>query len=371
MTRKMIARSLGFLLLALVVLFPARGFGMRKYSARVADPATGKAVAGARVDLFLAGTLQRAEIFAKPDGPPLPGSTITADAVGRYGFYAANGRYRIRITSPEGTLLYDHDDVPIYDPRAPQKVFADESRPALSLHSLAQGGEVNLPLVMEKDTAEGVPIGARWRLQTHMAEVGWSLVYNYRRRGGFPDGQEFQFADSREEPIQTFGSNDADDGLFFMPGIMITAGGLWHPGAHNVTMDLRLARPDVEGTPAGIDMKMSAPPGLQLEPGEVVALSAGERSHVSPTGKARAKLPFVVSQVDAAGNTFVMAAGLAWVKVTGPVAPGDLLVTSRQARLAMSDNRNRDPGRTLGVAVGNAADGIVLARIARVAARAD
>ncbi len=354
------------MILACTLLFPASSFGMRKYAARVAHPESGRAVKGARIHLFHAGTLDRAKMFAARQGEPIPESVVTADGVGRYGFYAPNGRYRIRIVSPQGNLLYDHDDVPIYDPRDPQRVYADEKHPALSLYSLARGGEVNLPLVMKKDTPDGKPIGARWRLQTHMAEVGWSLVYNYRRRGGFPDGREFQYVDSKEEPIQTFGSNDADDGLFFMPGIMITAGGLWHPGAHNITMDLRLATPRDRGVSAGIDMKMSAPPGLA--PGDVVALSLDGRSHVAPVGKAGIKLPFVVSQVDASNNTFVMAAGLAWINVSGSVEPGDLLVTSAEPRFAKSDNAIGDPGRTLGVAVGKAAGGKVLARITRITA---
>ena len=113
-------------------------------------------------------------------------------------------------------------------------------------------------------------------------------------------------------------------------------------------------------------MIMSAPPGLA--PGDVVALSPDGRSHVAPVDKARTKLPFVVSQVDAKKNTFVMAAGLAWVNVKGSVAPGNRLVTSDEPRFAKSDNANRDPGRTLGVAVGKAAGGKVLARITRVTA---
>jgi hypothetical protein len=357
------------MILAWIMLFPASSFGMRKYAGRVAHPETGAAVAGAKVHLFCAGTLDRAKMFAARHGKPIPASVVTANASGRYGFYAANGRYRIRIVSPEGKLLYDHNDVPIYDPRDPQKLFADEKHPALSLHTLGRGGEVNLPLVMEKETPDGKPIGARWRVQTHMAEVGWSLVYNYRRRGGYPDGRDLPYVDSKEEPIQTFGSNDADDGLFFMPGIMITAGGLWHPGAHNISMDPRLAMPKDDGSPVGIDMKMSAPHGLA--PGDVVAVSPDGRAHVAPIAKARAKLPFVVSHVDAEKNTFVMAAGLAWVKVKGRVEPGDLLVTSEQPRFARSDNANRDPGRTLGVAVGKADRGKVLARITRVTAPKD
>ncbi len=114
-------------------------------------------------------------------------------------------------------------------------------------------------------------------------------------------------------------------------------------------------------------MIMSAPPGLA--PGDVVALSPDGRSRVAPVGNARAKLPFVVSQVHGDKKTFVMATGLAWVKVKGRVEPGDLLVTSTKRRFAEADNANSDPSRTLGVAVGKAVNGKVLARIGRIAAR--
>jgi len=348
---------------ASLLLFPASGFGMKNYHGRVAHPVSGAAVDGATIHLLHAGTEKPARLFLHPEGKGSHKSMVTADEAGRYSFYAPNGRYRIRIVSPDGALLYDHDDVCIYDPREPQELVSDGVNPALSLYVPVEEGDVNLQLTMKKDTAEGKPIGARWRTQTHLGEVGCGLLlYNLRRR--YLDNKDLFHVDSKEEPIMTpIGSNEADDGKFGLPAIHVTAGGLWHPSAHTISMHLRLALPKDNQSPVGIDMMMSAPTGLKA--GDVVALSLSGRSRVAPVGKARAKLPFVVSKVDATG-TFVMARGLAWVKVKGPVKPGDILVTSSKPRYAETDNANADPGRSLGVAVGKAVDGKVLTRIARV-----
>jgi len=349
-----------------MLLLPAGGFGMQNYHGRVAHPKSGAAVSGAQVYLFHAGTQKPARLFAHPEGRGPHRSMVTADETGRYSFYAPNGWYRIRILSPDGALLYDHDDVCIYDPREPQELVSDGVNPALSLYVPVEEGDVNLQLTMKKDTVEGKPVGARWRTQTHLGEVGCGLLfYNLRRR--YLDNKDLPYVDSKEEPIMTpIGSNEADDGKFGLPGIHITAGGLWHPSAHTISMHLRLAPPKDDQSPVGIDMIMSAPEGLTA--GDVVALSLSGRSRVAPVDKARAKLPFVVSKVDATG-TFVMARGLAWVKVRGSVRPGDILVTSSTPRHAEADNANTDPGRSLGVAVGQAVNGKVLTRIARVGSR--
>ena len=93
--------------------------------------------------------------------------------------------------------------------------------------------------------------------------------------------------------------------------------------------------------------------------------STSARLSVKPVSKCAEKLPFVVAKVDDAG-TFVMARGLAWAKVNGPVEPGDILVASRRSLHVEKDNRNSDPSRSMGVAVSQRVGDKVLVRIARI-----
>jgi len=343
-------------------LSPADGYGMKIHYGRVADPVTGAAVEGAQVFVTRAGTLEKADIFADSQGKkPLPNPVI-ADAGGRYGFHAANGKYRLRILSPKADLLYDHDDVSIYDPREPRTIVADERHPALTLNTPPTTGNVNLPLMIEKRDENGRLVGARWRFQTHTTEVGFGMFYNFRRRAGIPDGRDLLHIDSGAEPVLTWGTNDADDGILTMPGFYISGGGLWLGDAHIATMDLRLPIPEGDD-PAGVVVFMNAPDGLVK--GDVVALDTSTRLSVKPVSNRGTKLPFVVAKVDETG-TFVMVRGLAWAKANGPVEPGDILITSSRSRYAEKGNQNSDPSRSLGVAVSQRVGEKVLVRIARI-----
>ena len=355
-----------FAISIMLFLLPEYGYGMIKHFGQVAHPETGVAVKDAKVFVCLAGTEKRVTIFGDAQGKSPFDNPATADPGGRYSFYAPNGKYRLRIVSPKGKLLYDHDDVSIYDPRDPQRIVADEGRPALSLHTMGVDGDVNLPLVLERRNETGELVGARWRYQTHCTEVTWQMFYNARRRAGIPDVRDLRGIDLASEPSLSWGNNDADDGIFGLPGMEITGGGLWHGGAHNVGMDLRLSSPR-GGDSAGIVVLMDAPNGLAE--GDVVALDRNLGSRVKPVTIRGEKLPFVVAKVDKQ-RTFVMARGLAWVKVHGPVEPGDILVTSSKPRHAERHNGNSDPGCSLGVAVSEAVKGKALTRIARIGALA-
>ena len=343
-------------------LLPEYGYGMQAHSGRVANPVTGAAVANAQVFVMRAGTMTKADIFADSQGKKPLANPVIADAGGRYCFSAPNGKYRLRILSPAAVLLYDHDDVSICDPREPRTILADETQPALSLNTMPIGGEINLPLMIEKLDENKNLVGARWRYETHNTEVGFGNFYNFRRRGGSPNSADLANIDSGSEPVLTWGTNDADDGIFTMPGFYISGGGLWLGDAHIVTCDLRLPVPQ-DDDPAGVVVFMNAPEGLVK--GDVVALDREARLSVKPVSVRGEKLPFVVAKVDESG-TFVMARGLAWVKVTGPVEPGDILVTSAQSLCAERGNDNSDPSCSLGVAVTAAADGKALVRISRV-----
>ena len=363
------ARIVNVCLVISIIFFilPGYGYAMKTHHGRVADPVTGAAVANAQVFVMGAGTMDEADVFADSQGKkPLP-NPVTADAGGRYSFSAPNGKYRLRILSPAAVLLYDHDDVSICDPREPRTILADETQPALSLNTMPSGGEINLPLMIEKLDKDGKLVGARWRYETHNTEVGFGNFYNFRRRGGSPDSADLHHIDSGSEPVLTWGTNDGDDGILTMPGFYVSGGGLWIGDAHIVSCNLGLPVPQGDD-PAGVVVFMNAPDGLVK--GDVVALDSSARLTVKPVSIRGEKLPFVVAKVDETG-TFVMVRGLAWAKVKGPVEPGDLLVTSEQPRFARSDNANRDPGRTLGVAVGKADRGKVLARITRVTASKD
>ena len=344
-------------------LLPEYGYGMKRHFGRVADPVTGAAVKGAQVFVFLAGSTTQAVIFADSQGKVSLSNPAIADAGGRYGFYVADGKYRLRILSPQKKLLYDHDDVSIYDPRHPRTIRADERRPALSLHTPPSSGQINLPLMIQKLDENENLVGARWRFQTHNTEVGLGMFYNFRRRGGLPDARDLLRIDSASEPVLTWGFNDADDGICTLPGFYISGGGLWLGDAHIATFDLRLPIPQADD-PAGVAVFMNAPRGLAK--GDVVALDTSARLSVKPVRIRRAKVPFVVAKVDHK-KTFVMARGLAWVKVTGSVKPGDILVTSARSLHAEKDNANTDPGRSLGVAVSQRVGKKVLVRIARIA----
>jgi hypothetical protein len=216
--------------------------------------------------------------------------------------------------------------------------------------------------MIEKRDHKGNLLGARWRFQTHTTEVGFGMFYNFRRRAGIPDGRDLLRIGSRAEPVLTWGTNDADDGILTMPGFYISGGGLWLGDAHIATMDLRLPVPKGDD-PVGVVVFMNAPKGLVQ--GDVVALDSSARLSVKPVSKRGEKVPFVVAKVDDTG-TFVMVRGLAWAKVSGPVEPGDILVTSRRSLHVEKDNQNSDPSRSLGVAVSQRVGDKVLVRIARI-----
>lgn len=343
---------------------PAEGTPMTKYFGRVADPVTGAAVQGARVHVFAAGSTRRTAVFSDPEGRERLANPVVADAGGRYGFYVADGRYRLRTNSPNNGTLYDHDDVVIADPRHPRTIKANGRGAALSLDTPPASGEVNLPLMVQKLDEDGKLLGARWRYETHNTEVGWGMFYNFRRRGGLPDARDLARIDSAHEPVMTWGANDADDGIFTIPGFYISGGGLWLGDAHIATFDLRLPVPG-QDDPSGVAIFMNAPKGLAK--GDVVALDPGARLTVKPVESQRAKVPFVVAKVDDEKRTFVIVRGLAWARVTGQVEPGDILVTSARSRHAQVDNENRDPSRSLGVAVSGLRENKVLVRVSRIA----
>lgn len=348
------------------LVVPADGSAMAKYFGRVANPVTGAAVNGAQVHVLLAGTGRRMAVFADGEGKKPLSNPVLADAGGRYGFYLADGRYRLLIRSPQDELLYDHDDVMIADPRHPRTIKANERQPALSLNTPPTSGELNLPLMVQKLDENERLLGARWRLETHNTEVGWAMFYNFRRRGGLPDARDLARIDSDHEPVMTWGANDADDGIFTIPGFYISGGGLWLGDAHIATFDLRLPVPK-EDDASGVAIFMNAPKGLTK--GDVVALDSSGRLSVKAVKSERAKVPFVVVKVDEEERTFVMVRGLAWVNVAGEVKPGDILVTSARSRHAQADNENADPSRSLGVAVSGPVGKKVLVRISRVAMR--
>ena len=160
---------------------------------------------------------------------------------------------------------------------------------------MPSGGEMNLPLMIEKLDKDGKPVGARWRYQTHNTEVGFGNFYNFRRRGGLPDARDLARIDSGSEPVMTWGANDADDGIFTIPGFYISGGGLWLGDAHIATFDLRLPVPEGDDA-SGVAIFMNAPKGLAQ--GDVVALDTGTRLRVKPVTSRRAKVPFVVAKVD-------------------------------------------------------------------------
>ena len=346
-----------------LLLCPKDGYAMKTHFGRVADPVTGAAIKGAQVFVYLAGGKTRAHIFSDSEGEKPMRNPVVADAGGRYGFYARDGKYRLCIFSPQKELVYDHDDITICDPRSPRTIKADERRPALSLNTPPSSGELNLPLMIEKLDDKGRLVGARWRFQSHNTEVGFGMFYNFRRRGGLPDARDLARIDSASEPVMTWGFNDADDGICTMPGFYISGGGLWLGDAHIATFDLRLPVPKKDDC-AGVAVFMNAPEGLVK--GDVVALDTSARLSVKPVKSRRAKVPFVVAKVDDKG-TFVIVRGLAWAKVTGEVKPGDILVTSVKPLHAEADNENTDPGRSLGVAVSKPVGKKVLVRIGRIA----
>ena len=343
-------------------LLPEYGYGMKTHSGRVANPVTGAAVANAQVFVLLAGTMTEADIFADSQGKTPLANPVIADAGGRYGFCVPNGKYRLRILSPGADLLYDHDDVSIFDPREPRTIIADKRHPALSLHTPPVTGNINLPLMIEKLDENDKPVGAKWRFQSHTTEVGLGMFYNFRRRAGVPDGRDLLHIDSDSEPVLTWGTNDADDGILTMPGFYVSGGGLWLGDAHIATMDLRLPIPQGDD-PAGVVVFMNAPDGLVK--GDVVALDTSTRLRVKPVSIRGEKLPFVVAKVDETG-TFVMVRGLAWAKVDGPVEPGDILITSFRSLYAEKANQNSDPSRSFGVVVSQRVGEKVLVRISRI-----
>jgi len=344
---------------------------MQKYHGRAADPTTGAALPGARILVSEAGSEKPVALFNDAEGATRLVNPVLARSDGRYAFYAPNGRYRLRVTDAEDQLVYDLDDVTITDPYEPRVIAAAGGRPALSLYTLGQWADVNLPLIMERQDESGKLIGARWRCEVQFTEKGWNSSYNQRRRGGAAapsahlDQEGFtdlSRLDSEREPCMVWGANDADDGIFGLPGLQLFGGGLWAGEAHQSCLNARLAMPEAHGA-SGVEVRLEGP--ADLDPGDVVALDPSAVGRVSRVTSQGAKVPFVVSRSER-GSVFVIIRGLAWVKVTGVVKAGDILVTSFEPGLSMASHETPDPNRTLGVATVDGTDGWALVKIQRV-----
>ena len=356
------------ILLAIFLVSVSTSFAAKQYHGRVADPSTGASAANAKVYVLFAGTDDMAAVFSDEDCQVSADNPVIADSNGRYSFYAPTGKYRLYIDSSSDVLLYDHDDITIYDPRDPREVWAEPGKIALTLSTPPRSGDINLPMMIERLDGFGDLLGARWRYQTHNTEVGFATMYNMRRRGGVPNAHDLFNIDSATEGNLSPGSNDADDGIMTWPGIRIDAGGAWLGEAHLTSIPLMMANPvrdpgDDPYAPGGILIYMNAPDGL--ETGDVVVLDDSQRITVKTTNELADKVPFVVGKVDDTG-TFVVVRGLAWVKVIGDVAPNDILVSSPVPGYAKEMNVNESPTTSLGVAVGSSANGMVLAKIMRV-----
>src|SRR5262245_43351681 len=65
---------------------------------------SGRPVPNATIDVFVAGTLTRPTIYADNDNAPL-GNPFTSDANGYFFFYAADGRYDVRLSGGSGPQI--------------------------------------------------------------------------------------------------------------------------------------------------------------------------------------------------------------------------------------------------------------------------
>ena len=176
----------GFFLSMVLFLLPGYVCAMKTLHGGVADPETGAAVKDAQVFVMLAGTMKKADVFADSHGKTRIPNPVIADAGGRYRFYVPNGKYRLRILSPKAKLLYDHDDVSIYDPREPRTIFANEHHPALTLNTPPVTWRRKLAPDDRETRPKGKPAGSQVEVQTHTTEVGFGMFYNFRRRAGIP-----------------------------------------------------------------------------------------------------------------------------------------------------------------------------------------
>ena len=90
----------------------------------------GTPVVGARITVYEAGTMNKANLFSDKNGQnPLPNPTA-ADGAGRYEFYVTNGDYDLKHEG-DGLITFTLYDITIYDPYINEaRVKTDATDPA-------------------------------------------------------------------------------------------------------------------------------------------------------------------------------------------------------------------------------------------------
>lgn len=93
---------------------------MQRYFAYARIPSTGAPASGATVDVFWAGTTTAATIYSNK-GITTKSNPFTADSDGFFFFYAANGRYDVRLSSGGIPSAYTWSDIVLFDPASPSQ----------------------------------------------------------------------------------------------------------------------------------------------------------------------------------------------------------------------------------------------------------
>jgi hypothetical protein len=269
---------------------------------------------------------------------------------GYYQFFVGQaGRYQV-VISGRGTE-YQMNKL-LVDPTGPQILFASPTQPALTLTQVTPdilcvldpsdpccNGAMSPPCagawiyndwsttsaLFERRNSAGVLVGAPWTINGYRAEREQAWMYN---------SFGCQIVGVMGDPIvqgitldNVFEDNVIDRGNLGFPSLWLD-----YHGAGIVGSQSGVWLAPEAGTAVNVDMAIS---GAAPEPGEVVVISPDVSHAVVKTSQVGGRAPFVVTALQN-GRALVAISGIADVKVTGPVAVGDPLVTSAQPGFAQA-----------------------------------
>lgn len=168
---------------------------MERFQGWAVNKSTGAHVGGATITVYTAGTLVAASIFDDTANPPTPkANPITADSDGAFSFYAANGRYDVRVS---GTVpaAYTIPDITLGIADAGVLRVAEASLPVPA--STAQAGRLALVTDTQRDVR--YDMGSQWVSVSHAkADV---RSFNARGDGVTDDTAAIQAAINTVAPV--------------------------------------------------------------------------------------------------------------------------------------------------------------------------
>lgn len=313
-------------------------WALGKYSDWARNQITGANISNATIKVYLAGTTTFAALYDNQGAAV--SNPFQANSVGFFEVLTTQGSYDVHVFNHPGTTeLYVIPNLLLFDPQGAAVICSNGSSPALTTeqipadhpdkdgydyfadHEWARQSTVAFQL--DRRDSSGGLIGKPWYLVGYRAEQSLGFEFNTFGRPTYEPTVPGPISNAA-----MFNSDTADFGLFGLADLIID----WHDGGlvtvAGPTLGLWLT--STAGTTVSVDMPVS---GTTPTVGDVVALSPTAPGQVARTTLAAARAPFVVTSVQSPRAT-VAVAGVASVKVNGPIAVGDLLGTSTVAGYA-------------------------------------